>query len=309
VIFHPLFAAPFVLQLWLERRWRPALFHTLAYAAIGLFWISYWRLALPAGHAPGAAGDPGVDYFHARVLPLLAKVDLAGWSLMAKNLLRFVLWQNPVAVALALGGAAAAVRARGTLRALLAGMALTVATMTLLMPSQGHGWGYRYLHGFLGGLSLVAVSAWVGATEAAGERRRGWSLILAGAAFSLLVLAPVRALQVRSFIAPYAAAARTIARADADVVAVDPTGMFYASDLVRNDPWLRNRPKVVDLVTATPAQLRALCASGSVAVFDRTGGFGLRSSDYPPEALAHIAASRALMDRLGCGEMRLAAAP
>jgi len=37
--FHPLFVAPFVAQLWLERRWRAAALYTVAYAAICLFWV------------------------------------------------------------------------------------------------------------------------------------------------------------------------------------------------------------------------------------------------------------------------------
>lgn len=302
VIFHPLFAAPFVLQLYLDRRWKPALFHTLVYAAVGVFWMSYLLVLLPAVPEIGGSGS-----FRARLVMLLTHVDPTGWSLMAKNLLRFVLWQNPLAVGLALAGVAAAVKARGTLRALVAGAVLTVLAMTVLMPSQGHGWGYRYLHGFLGSLSLLAAAAWVAATTGVEERRRGWSLVLASVAFSLLVLLPVRAWQVRSFIAPYAAATQALRKADVDVVAVDPTGMFYATDLVRNDPWLRNRPKVIDLVTASPDQLRALCATSRLAVFDRTSGFGLKTADYPAAALAHIASSRALMAQLSCGGDRIKA--
>lgn len=304
VVFHPLFVAPFVLQLWWERRWRSALFYTAAYAAIGLFWISYWAIALPV-EAAGSAGSMGAGNFPARVAALVAKVDPAGWSLMAKNLLRFLLWQNPLAVALAAMGAVAAVRTRGPLRALLAGMVLTVLAMTVLMPSQGHGWGYRYLHGFLGGVCLVAASAWVALTPAPEDRARGWSLALASVAFSLVVLLPLRGWQVRNFIGPYAAAARAIAQTDAKVVAVDPTGMFYAGDLVRNDPWLRRRPRVIDLVTTSADELSALCASNSVAVFDQAGGFGLKPADYPAPILARVAAKRASMARQGCGEAKV----
>lgn len=310
VVFPPLFAGPFILELWLARRWRPALFHTLVYAAIGLFWISYWRLMLPAGPPATGAADVGAGYFQARVVNLLTHVDPAGWGLMAKNLLRFTVWQNPLTVALALWGGWAAVRAGGLLRAVVLGMAATVLLMTVILPTQGHGWGYRYLHGFLGGLCLLAAYAWIGLTQGQGaeERRRGWTLAVVCVGFSLLVLLPVRAWQVRGFIAPYAEAYAAIARADADVVAVDATGMFYAEDLVRNDPWLRNRPKVIDLVAIDDAQIRALCATQSVVVFDRTGGFGIRPSAYPPEALAEIAASRALMRELSCGRQVLKAA-
>ena len=54
LIFHPMFVAPFVLQLWLRRRWGLGALYTLAYAAICLFWIEYWPLASwVSGVAPG----------------------------------------------------------------------------------------------------------------------------------------------------------------------------------------------------------------------------------------------------------------
>src|SRR5205085_4993643 len=56
VVFHPLFAAAFILELWLARRWGRALKFTLAYSAIGLFWLFYWKLALPGGPAAAAGG-------------------------------------------------------------------------------------------------------------------------------------------------------------------------------------------------------------------------------------------------------------
>ncbi|MGH7023728.1 MAG: hypothetical protein ACREEB_09070, partial [Caulobacteraceae bacterium] len=58
LVFHPLFVAPFVLQLWLDRRWRMAALYTLAYAAICLFWLDFAPLTLAA--AGGAAPVGGV---------------------------------------------------------------------------------------------------------------------------------------------------------------------------------------------------------------------------------------------------------
>ena len=55
LIFHPLFVAPFILQLWLDRRWRAALAYTVAYGLICLFWVSYWPIMLRiVGVAPAA---------------------------------------------------------------------------------------------------------------------------------------------------------------------------------------------------------------------------------------------------------------
>ncbi len=88
----------------------------------------------------------------------------------------------------------------------------------------------------------------------------------------------MRAYQVQRFIRPYASAYEAIRTTDADVVVIDPDGMLYAEDLARNDPFLTNRPKVMDLKKLRPGLPAELCAKGSIAVFDRKQGvaFGVR---------------------------------
>ncbi len=64
LVFHLMFAAPFVLQLWLDRRWRVAAAYTLAYAAICLFWLSFACAALVygrLGHAATGVGGLGTQ--------------------------------------------------------------------------------------------------------------------------------------------------------------------------------------------------------------------------------------------------------
>jgi hypothetical protein len=39
--------------------------------------------------------------------------------------------------------------------------------MFILLPYQGHGWGYRYLHGLIGSLSLLAGYGWIALSERA----------------------------------------------------------------------------------------------------------------------------------------------
>jgi hypothetical protein len=52
LIFHPLFVAPFILQLFLDRRLRVALFYTVSYAAICLFWTRYFSLVISTAGVP-----------------------------------------------------------------------------------------------------------------------------------------------------------------------------------------------------------------------------------------------------------------
>jgi hypothetical protein len=185
----------------------------------------------------------------------------------------------------------------GTLWPLAAGFALTLLAMLPLSPFQGFGWGFRYLHGLLGSASLLAAAAWVrwvrpGEASAA----RGWAMLGAATAFTALVAAPIQFAQARALIAPFANAQAAIrdatvggvkvGGAPADVVIVDETGVWYAQDLVRNDPFLTAGPKVMSLQALTEPQLRALCGKARVALFDRTDArrFGVLAFDTPPDA-------------------------
>ena len=159
-------------------------------------------------------------------------------------------------------------RLGGAPRSLVFGIGLTVVAMMVLLPYQGHGWGYRYLHGFLGSGCLLAAFGWLKLREATPEdaARIDGGLALA-CAFSLLVLFPIRAVQASLFSRPYAESFAAISRTDADVVVVDAEGRFFADDLVRYDPSLRNRPKVVHLALLTPELIGTLCARYRVSVF------------------------------------------
>ncbi|HZZ36078.1 MAG TPA: hypothetical protein VFE03_10160 [Caulobacteraceae bacterium] len=305
VLFHPLFAAPFVFGLWIGRQWRRAAWYTAAYLLIALAWSAYWTVAhqlIGAGAGtPAASAAAGTPIEEAATLAGYFKVS--GLGLMAKNLLRFVAWQNPLAIALAVWGLIAALKTDGVLRALIAGFVLTIAAMFVLMPSQGHGWGYRYVHGLLGSVCLVAAHAWMRISEREGQAGPAWAMLAASCAFSLLVLLPVRAWQVERWVAPYAAATRAIAAKDADVVIVDPRGMFYGDDLVRNDPFLINRPKVMDLASLSEVKLAAVCRRYRVSVFDeRDGGaLGIRKIVHTPRADARLGRMRAEMAAMRCG--------
>lgn len=310
LIFHPLFAAPFVLQLWLARRWRVAAFHTAAYALIGLFWTFYAGLALRlSGVEP--AGTVGAAHLAQQVAGLLSTFDLTGVALMAKNLLRFIAWQNPLAIALFVLGFGAALRRGGVLQALAAGFLLTLAAVFVLLPFQGHGWGYRYVHGLLGSVCLIAVGAWITLTEADPTRRPVLAKALAAACvFVWGLLLPWQALQVHRWVTPYARASDALAAIDADVVIIDPRGIWYGRDLARNDPFLVARPKIVSLADLDETGVTQLCRTHRVKVFDAGAALklGLRPARASAELDETAARLRAVMRRLHCGEPPLASA-
>lgn len=275
IIFHPLFVAPFILQLLFERRWRLGAFYVSSYLAIGAFWILYWQLLL-AGHgiAAEAKGAVGITYFLTRVTSLLADFSFYGLETMAQNLLRFAAWQNPMLLVLLVPGMALAWRTNGVMRPLAGGIVLTITAMFILLPNQDIGWGYRYVHGLIGNAALLAALGWVSLTAAPDERANArlaspvaglLSLLLA---FSMLVLMPVHALQMRNHIAPFATAQAAVNSTRTDAVVVETVSIYYGIDLVRNDPFLRNRPLIFDIGLLDAALVRELCARMTVTVFD-----------------------------------------
>jgi hypothetical protein len=308
-VFHPLFAAPFIAELLFARRWRLALTYIAAYGLICGFWIGYWRFAFAlAGHAgatvgPAAIGTAAATDLASRVTALWKTVDPAAPRVMDANLIRFVTWQSLLTAPLAILGVVAAVRTGGAVRALLLGLVLTVIAMFVLTPHQGHGWGYRYLHGLLGSSCLLAAFAWGRLTEPLSAAARRWAgvsfAVFAGV--SVLVLLPLRASQARAFAHPYARAWAAIAHAPSAVVVVDPAGAWYASDLVRNDPYLRRGPLVFDIRALTEDQLSELCAHRTVSLFDPTDAvrLGVKTSTRTRDDEDEEAARERLRDS-GC---------
>jgi len=222
---------------------------------------------------------------------------------MGEALVRFVAWQNPLTAPLAAAGALATFRLGGTLRALTLGVLATLAAMVLL-PSQTHGWGYRYLHGLLGSVALVAAWSWTELTDRLTPARRsaaGAGLAVA-CAVSLVVLTPIRAWQAWSYVQPYAAANRAIGRSAADVVVIDHLGrqFFDLGTLDRNQPFLGGGPKVMALAFLSDDQIRRLCSTKRVQLFDgdvaRRFGIDLTPIAPPPEVLRR----RELMAELHC---------
>lgn len=307
--FHPLFVAPFILQLWLDRRWRPAAVYTLAYAVICLFWMDYWRVLtwlLPHGPAVATpAGAPGaVGGYVGQVVDLVRGFSLDGVNLMACNLIRFVTWQNLLVAPLVVLGAGAAMRTGGALRSLLLGLLLTTVVVFVVLPYQGHGWGYRYLHGLLGSACLLAAWTWTRLTDGLDPQARpGAKLAFAVmAAISLLLLFPVRAWQTHAWVHPYATAHAAIERAKTPFVLVDDTGVWFGVDLVRNDPYLRNRPIALALANLTDAQVRVLCARGAITLFDQRDAARAGIDTFPGDRGARADARRIdALHALSCG--------
>jgi hypothetical protein len=228
---------------------------------------------------------------------------------MAKNIVRFVTWQNPLTVPLVL----LSVR---TDPEVLRNHAKPVPrshpqherdAYPVALP--GRRLGYRYLHGFLGSACLLAAWSlsrlWEG-LDALSRRKAAANLFMVSAA-ALFVLLPVRLWHAREFVQPYVSASRFIRAMPADVVLVDDTKVWQGVRLIRNNPLVTNRPVTMHYTDLTRVQIRDLCAHHSVAFFSPSDAahFGLwadlpsRSAQAAKEAADREPAGARLSRRAG----------
>jgi hypothetical protein len=123
---------------------------------------------------------------------------------------------------------------------LAASTALTLAGYWFTNPgnSQGHGWGFRYLHSAWWVLPLLAA-ALVAADTA---RRESWARLLGVlTALGLLVGLPLYLVQVERFVARHLAQDFPEGDAGAEIHLLRIDRGYYTQDLVQNDPFLRGR--------------------------------------------------------------------
>jgi hypothetical protein len=174
---------------------------------------------------------------------------------------------------------------------------------------QGYGWGFRYMHGQIGALCLLAGLGWA-ATVRSGDRK-SWRLVTASALLSLIA-ASWLLFDTQTYLRGYVRSLAAIRASKADVVLVDIRGGFYMGDLVRFEEGRPGHPMIMALQMLRMKELDSLCAAKRVAIADRTlfwpAGVHrvapvFRGSDYIEAQRAHLAA-------IGCGvPVRLQATP
>ena len=284
VVFHPLFALPFIEHLRRRGEWWTAFAYLVSYAIFGLFWISWPHLvAMSAGL--GAASGPasgGGGFIAERVLPLLTSHEPQTIPLTIANLLRFATWENLALLPLILFAWPAVRRGEGIAAPLLAGVVLTVAAMAFLLPYQAMGWGYRYLHGLIGSCALLAAYGW----REAAERRGVRSFVSAASLVTVFGSIPFLTWQATAFVRPYARVNRMIDGIRADMVVVNTYGPAFRIDEVRNTPDLGNRPLRLAANKLRPADVRELCSRGTIAFVDvpQMQALGLGFGNVPDPA-------------------------
>ncbi|MDP9057472.1 MAG: hypothetical protein M3N34_09175 [Pseudomonadota bacterium] len=236
-LFHPMFVVPFLVLLLLDRRWdRLALFAGF-YAAATAFWFAYPMLTHGLVTAPHTTTITAGTSYWTRLTEVLGE-NHYNIPIMAANLLHFVVWQHILLIPLLLAGCIAA-RYDRMAAALAVGFVLPIMVMTSIMPYQGHGFGYRYLHGLLGNAALLGGYGWR-RLEAWHDRLR--PLFVRGSLATLLVLMPVQAWDTHGVYAAYARIDAKIAKVPADYIMLGEHDVPLGLDLVLNRADLSNRP-------------------------------------------------------------------
>lgn len=301
-------AMPFLLHLLVvRRRWLLSLTYGLTYGAAVVAWIFWMDIAAWATAVSPVAPveTPAVDGDLGLVRMAVSQgVSAHGWTdlaLWGANFSRLIAWQNLAMLPLILV-ALGQMREMPTVLRLMAWSVLTsLLPYILLMPSQGHGWGYRYLHHELGTLSLVAAFGWSRLRAAGRERMLRFAVILG--VVSAVVGLPLRAIQVENFVRPFWAATQYLKARDADVVLVATEGIWYGRDLIRNDPLIRNRPAVMALEVIPDPALVALCKGRKIrfVAAEELAGLGIQRRAETTEArTAREAGDRLRLDNAGC---------
>ena len=293
--FHIIFMSGFVVWTWLSGRRALSLLYVAVIVVGCIGWqIGYrhllidWALGSPTGAGPAVKAN------------LASYFGRLGQLEPISSLARFAAWQNVLLLPLALAGARQVRDADGggtVLYALRLSCLVGLATLVY----QGHGLGYRYLHGLIPAFCLLAAGGWVAWGEALG-RALPARLLWASVVFATLVTAPFALWRSHQFIAPYAAAYRAARAAPADVVLVDDRGGLALQDIVRVDGPL-SRPLLLDLAYVPTRDLARLCRDRRVMVFDGRQAAALGIA--PGATAAPIAAlserGRHWLDLLHCG--------
>lgn len=300
--FHPMFAAPFILWLALRRRWGPAAFYAIAYAAIVIVWGKLYPALLAdlySGAKPLEGGkriDLGFRLYH------LVTYRLAKDMLPLLNLARFMAWNNVLLLPLAfLGAMQQPWRVLPKEASVILPLALGCGMGLLVLVYQGHGWGYRYLHGFIGSFCLLGGFGWL--RLAGPDRKLSLAPLWWSVGFALLSGAFLM-MKAHDFVKPYARAYHMAKSVDADIVLVDTRGGVFIQDIIRVEGGKLSRPILMDLDFVPKSKLRPLCETYKVRLYDRSHFLPL---GVPPARMRHRFSvgrerKRAYLERIGCAQ-------
>lgn len=257
-IMHPLFAAPFLCLLVFSRQWPRVTFYFIGYVVMGLFWLKWPSYMSVLVQSEGAAPPFGEDYM-SRLVETVSQNSLIAIPYMLLNVGRLIAWNHLLLLPLAWIGFRMCWRQR-FVQALAGGIILTFMVMMIILPYQGHAFGYRYLNGLLGNFILLSVYGWKMIIPQAPQWR---SLMVYISASTAIIMIPMQMFFSHHFYSTFSQGSNRIASMDADyfiyTAAIDLPP--FGQDLVINRPDLSNRPIRLVGDAMSDNLIKALCST------------------------------------------------
>jgi hypothetical protein len=124
----------------------------------------------------------------------------------------------------------------------------------------------------------LAVVGWNDVRQIFGVRKATEFAVIS-TLLALFVQLPIRCVQAEQFVRPFAKAMQYLKSIQQPFVVIDDDSVWYSYDLVRNDPFLRNSPKILlahELNAELLERLRTLGSVHEVQTSELTQ-FGMRA--------------------------------
>ncbi len=242
-IVHLLFASPFLVRLLREKAW----FWFAYFAAVYLGALVCYSFWLALAHFPDATpGDPSLHGVMAT--PSMIQIanqalhapSLAAIFIQLENLGLLLAWSSPLGILCLILSANYISRWPTLARDLFYGVLVTVVFYVFFKSDQGHGWGYRYCHGVLGNLAILAAMGFELGREQI-SRATTERILYLNVLIVLLIMLPMRSYQVETFVAPFARGTAFLEAQPEPCLLFDHDDLWYGGDFIRNDPLFHGK--------------------------------------------------------------------
>ena len=253
-VVHALFVLPFLIRIVLGKQWSKTFYFASVYTLGSGIWLA-WLVYVSNGVASGG-GEP--SFASMFVLP-----GLTQGLFQIMNLSLMVSWQSYALVFLVLVALATRRTRTPFERDLLWSCLITFLFYSFFRTSQVNGWGYRYAYSILGNLVLLSLVGWQELRVHVGNNRAR-ILLASSLAIAFFVQLPIRSIQAERFVLPHYTSFQYIMSLPVSFVLLDAKTIWPAADLMRNDPFLRTKPKLLFSSRTTQQHLEILKKLGGV---------------------------------------------